>query len=52
MMSAVQKKSANYLRIIFVLRELRDLGFINEKEYESAKKYYRNLTGADIVVLD
>lgn len=52
MLSAVQKKSANYLRIIIVLRELRDRGIINEKEYDRAKKYYRKLTGADIVILD
>lgn len=26
--------------------------YINEKEYARAKKYYRKLTGADIVIAD
>lgn len=52
MLSDVQNKSANYLRIVFILRELRDRGIINKKEYDRAKKYYRKLTGADIVILD
>lgn len=47
-----QTKSANYIRIIAVLKSLRDNGKISAKEYGRAKKYYRNLTGADIVIAD
>ena len=52
MLSEVQTKSANYLRIIAVLKALRERGYINDKEYARAKKYYRKLTGADIVIAD
>lgn len=52
MLSEVQTKSANYIRIISVLKALREHGYINEKEYTRAKKYYRKLTGADIVIAD
>ena len=34
------------------LRALRQRGDITEKEYHKAKKYYQNLTGADIVLTD
>lgn len=52
MLTEVQTKSANYIRIINVLKTLLDFGFINEKEYVRAKNYYRKLTGADIVIAD
>lgn len=52
MLSEVQTKSANYLRIIAVLKALRERGYIDDKEYVRAKKYYRKLTGADIVIAD
>lgn len=52
MLSEVQTKSANYLRIIAVLKALRERGHINDKEYAKAKKYYWKLTGADIVIAD
>lgn len=52
MLSEVQTKSANYLRIIAVLKALRERGHINDKEYTKAKKYYWKLTGADIVIAD
>ena len=42
----------NYLRILMTLRALRQSGDITEKEYRKAKKYYQNLTGADIVLTD
>ena len=47
-----QTKSANFIRIIAILRSLRDQGKISPKEYGRAKIYYRNLTGADIVIAD
>ena len=52
MLSEVQTKSANHLRIIAVLKALRERGYINDTEYARAKKYYRKLTGADIVIAD
>lgn len=47
-----QTKSANFIRIIAILRCLRDQGKISPKEYGRAKNYYKNLTGADIVIAD
>ena len=47
-----QTKSANYIRIVAVLKSLRDTGKINSKEYIRAKNFYKNLTGADIVIAD
>ena len=47
-----QTKSANYIRIVAVLKSLRDSGKINSKEYIRANNFYKNLTGADIVIAD
>ena len=52
MLSKHQNKNANYLRILMTLRALLQRGDITEKEYRKAKKYYQNLTGADIVLAD
>ncbi len=52
MLSEKQSKSANYLCILSVLRGMRASGTISAKEYARAKKYYRKLTGADIVLVD
>lgn len=52
MITETRTKSANYLQIITVLRHLREKGVITEKEYDKAKKYYKTLTGADIVIAD
>ena len=52
MLSKVQTKSANYLCIVAVLKALRERGYINDKEYARAKKYYSKLTGADIMIVD
>ena len=52
MLSKHQNKNANYLRILMTLRALLQHGDITEKEYRKAKKYYQNLTGADIVLAD
>lgn len=52
MVAEMQSKSANYLRIVLVLRDLRSHGTINEKEYDRAKKFYQKLTGADIILPD
>ena len=50
MLTETQTKSANYIRIIAVLRSLKENGVISEKEYGRAKKYYKKLTGADICI--
>lgn len=50
MITETQTKSANYLRIVAVLRTLKENGSISEKEYARAKKYYKKLTGADICI--
>ncbi len=52
MLSERQNKNANYLRILMALRVLLQRGDITEIEYRRAKKYYRTLTGADIVLTD
>ena len=52
MITEKQTKSANFIRIIAILKSLRDNGKISPKEYGRAKNYYRNLTGADIVSAD
>ena len=43
-------KNANFIRIVTILRSLRDNGSITEQEYLRAKKYYMKLAGADIVL--
>ena len=48
MVAEKQTKSANYLRIVSMLSK----GKITEKEYCRAKKYYKQLPGADIVIAD
>ena len=35
-------KNANFIRIVTILRSLRDNGSITEREYIRAKKYYLN----------
>ena len=50
MLSEKQTKSANYLCIVSVLKTLKENGAITEKEYARAKKYYQQLTSADIVL--
>lgn len=52
MVTEKENKSANYIRIVNILKSLLGNGAITEKEYNRAKKYYRNLTGADIVIAD
>ena len=50
MLTEVQAKSVNYIRIVYILKALLKNGLIDSKEYSRAKKYYRKLTGADIVI--
>ncbi len=48
MLTEVQTKSAT-ISILSVLKALKESGYINEKEYARAKKYYRKLTGAILI---
>ncbi len=50
MIAQNETKNINYIRIVNILRSLRENGSITEKEYMRAKKYYQKLTGADIIV--
>ena len=52
MLSETQRKSGNYLCIMSVLKHLRNSGLIDSRQYERAKKYYKNLTGSDLVIVD
>ena len=52
MISERQTKSANFLCIIAVLKELLDKGVISNAEFLRAKKYYQKLTGADIILAE
>lgn len=52
MLSETQRKSGNYLCIVSVLKYLRDSGHIDQKQYDRAKKYYKGLTGSDLVIAD
>lgn len=52
MIAEKKTKCANYIRIVSILKSLRDKGKITPEEYGRAKDYYRNLTGADIVIAD
>ena len=52
MLAENKTKNANYIRIVLVLRSMRNSGTITSKEYVKAKKYYCDLTGADIIIVD
>lgn len=52
MLTEKETKSANYLRILSVLKAMLEKGTITKKEYLRAAKYYRQLTGADIILCD
>ena len=52
MIAENKTKNANYIRIIAILKNLLRNEIITSKEYDSAKRYYRSLTGADIVIAD
>ncbi len=51
-MDTEKNKNINYVRIMGLLRQLRDTTVITEKEYKKAKKYYQKLTGANLVLAD
>ena len=46
----LSNKNTNFLFIADMLKDLLAQKLITEKEYARAKKYYMNLTGADIVL--
>ena len=45
-------KNLSFLRMVGVLRKLREQKVITEAEYRRAKKYYQRLMGADIAIVD
>lgn len=52
MLAENKTKNANYIRIVSVLKSMRNNGTITSKEYVRAKKYYFDLIGADIIIVD
>ena len=52
MLCEKNKNNVNYLRIVVILRRLRDCGLITVKEYKHAKEYYCKRTGADMVIYE
>lgn len=52
MRTSNELKSANYIRIVYVLKGLRKDEKISADEYIKAKKFYQKFTGADIVIVD
>lgn len=52
MIAMSQTKSANYLFIVAVLKSMRANGVITPGEYEKAKRYYKRLTGSDLIITD
>lgn len=52
MLAEKKTKCANYIRIVSILKSLRERGKITLEEYGRAKDYYRNLTGVDIIIAD
>jgi len=50
MIAENKTKNANFLRLLHILRSLREDGTITKDEYTRAKNYYKKLTGADIVI--
>ncbi len=52
MIAQNKTKNANFIRIINMLRHLRDTAVISPVEYNRARKYYQKLVGADIVIAE
>ncbi len=52
MISEKSRNNINFMRIVFILRNLRVSGMITTDEYKRAKGYYQKVTGADIAVID
>ena len=52
MLAEKTEKNIKFVRIVAVLKSLRNSGGISHKEYNRAKNYYRKMTGADIIIAD
>lgn len=52
MLAENKTKNINFVRIVSVLKSLREEGSITREEYNRAKSFYQKLTGADIIVVD
>ncbi len=46
------KQNIQYCKIVFILRELKKEGLITPEEFKKAMKYYHDLLGADIYLLE
>ncbi len=46
------KQNIQYCKIVFILRELKKEGLITSEEFKKAMKYYHDLLGADIYLLE
>ena len=51
MLAENKTKNINFVRIVSVLKSLREEGSITREEYNRAKSFYQKLTGADIIVV-
>jgi len=52
MLSVKNTKNKKYICIIGILKDLLVKEMITPSEYQRAEKYYRKITGADIVLID
>ena len=52
MLAEKTEKNIKFVRIVAVLKSLRNSGGISQKEYNRAKTYYKKMTGADIIIAD
>ena len=50
MQTESQNQNIRYYHIVTTLRALLKSGAITKAEYERAKKYYANLTGASLII--
>ena len=44
------QKDAEYLRIVRILKKLRETEAISDEEYARAKRFYRTLVGTEMIV--
>lgn len=52
MLAEKTEKNIKFVRIVNVLKSLRNSGGISLKEYNRAKVFYQKMTGADIIIAD
>lgn len=52
MLSTKNTKNMKYICIMGTLKKLLERGTITEPEYKRAQAYYKQITGADIILLE